>query len=82
MPKHTIDSEDAAKAYEKFIASLLKLSGENHEKAQLDAQTVMQLEKTLSDVSLEAQELYDIDKTYNMFSVEELKIILNLIYNF
>ena len=72
LPKHTIDSEDAAKAYEKFIASLLELSGESKEKAQLDAKEITKLEKILSDSSLEAQELYDIDKTYNMFSVEEL----------
>ena len=79
LSKHTIDSEDAKKAYEKFITRLLELSGENNEKAQLDAKEITKLEKILSDFSLEAQELYDIDKTYNMFNIEELsKLYPNL----
>ena len=79
LRKHTIDSEDAQKAYEKFITRLLELSGENPEKAQFDAKEITKLEKILSDSSLEAQELYDIDKTYNMFNVEELsKLYPNL----
>ncbi|MBO6126808.1 MAG: M13 family metallopeptidase [Clostridia bacterium] len=72
LRKHTIDSEDAQKAYEKFITRLLELSGESKEKAQLDAKEITKLEKILSDSTLEAQELYDIDKTYNMFNIEEL----------
>ncbi len=79
LSKHTIDSEDAKKAYEKLITRLLELSGENNEKAQLDAKEITKLEKILSDFSLEAQELYDIDKTYNMFNIEELsKLYPNL----
>lgn len=72
LRKHTIDSEDAQKACEKFVTKLLELSGENPEKAQIDAKEIVKLEKILSDASLEAQELYDIDKTYNIFSIEEL----------
>ena len=72
LRKHTIDSEDAQKACEKFVTKLLELSGENPEKSQLDAKEIVKLEKILSDSSLEAQELYDIDKTYNIFSIEEL----------
>lgn len=67
LRKYTIDSEDAQKAYEKFITRLLELSGESPEKAKLDAKEITKLEKILSDSSLEAQELYDIDKTYNIF---------------
>ena len=79
LRKHTIDSEDAQKAYEKFITRLLELSGENSEKAQIDAKEITKLEKILSDSSLETQELYDIDKTYNVFSIEELnKLYPNL----
>lgn len=79
LRKHTIDSEINTKAYEKFITRLLELSGESPERAQLDAKEITKLEKILSDSSLEAQELYDIDKTYNIFSIEELsKLYPNL----
>ncbi|MDO4199739.1 MAG: M13 family metallopeptidase, partial [Clostridia bacterium] len=79
LPKHTIDSEQAYTAYTRFIKRILELSGENTEQAENDAINVAKLEKELSESSLEQNELYDVDKTYNTFSLEEInKLYPNL----
>lgn len=72
FPKHTIDSEQASTAYKECVKKLLELSGENSEQADIDALNTVKLEKDIAEASLEQNELYDVDKTYNTFSVDEL----------
>ncbi len=69
---YTDEYKDQAKAYEDYLASLLTLAGQDQLTAQKNASELLAFEAELSKVTLEPQEKYDIDKTYNMYSVKEL----------
>ncbi len=59
-------------AYIKYIKNILTLGGEDESTAEKDAQAFYEFEKKLSAVSMETQEYGDVDKTYNVFTFDEL----------
>lgn len=71
------ESEVQKKAYLKYISSFLTLCGEAKEEAQKNAQDFFAFEKQLSDASLTIAEQYDPGKTYNIYTLNELKKIFS-----
>ena len=59
-------------AFVKYVATLLKLCGESEEEAAKSASDFFDFQKQLSDVSLTVAEQYDLEKTYNIYTLEEL----------
>ncbi|MDD3363748.1 MAG: M13 family metallopeptidase [Syntrophomonas sp.] len=70
--KDMYTSSDKQKACIKFIAGLLTLSGENEAIAQTEAEKIFTLEKELSANSLDPEEYYDSEKTYNIYTMDQL----------
>lgn len=62
-------------AYLKYITTLLTLCGEDRAKAEADANEYFEFEKRISDASLTVAEQYDIENTYNIYTLEELKAL-------
>lgn len=56
----------------RFITQLLTLSGEDEAAARSIAEKLFALEKELSENSLDPEEYYDIEKTYNVYTMEQL----------
>lgn len=67
------------KAYLKYISTLLTLCGEDKENAEKDTLNFFNFEKLLSDASLTIAEQYDLEKTYNIYSLDELKQIFKTV---
>ncbi|MBQ7264876.1 MAG: S-layer homology domain-containing protein [Firmicutes bacterium] len=59
-------------AYRKYVKKLLMLCGESEEQAQRDVDYNFEFEKRLAENSLEPQEYYDAEKTYNIYTLEEI----------
>ncbi len=72
-------AETQKNAYMKYIKTLLTLCGEDNETALANAQAFFDFEKQLSDSSLTIAEQYDLEKTYNIYSLEELKQIFSAV---
>lgn len=64
---------DKQLAYIDYIETLLTLGGDEASKAHTDAQAYYDMEKTLSAKQMDPQEYGDIDKTYNLRTVEQLQ---------
>lgn len=76
---YTGEANEQKQAYLKYIATLLTLCGETEEQAKADAEDFFAFEKQVSDASLTIAEQYDIEKTYNLYTLEELaKIFPNV----
>lgn len=69
------ESEIQKNAYLKYITTLLTLCGEDDETAARNAQAFFEFEKQLSSASLTPAEQYDLEKTYNIYSLDELQEI-------
>ncbi len=74
LDKHLYDAGQTEKtdAYLTYIAKLLTLAGEDAQTASKDAEKLFALEKDLAAVTLEPQEKYDINKTYNLYKTKNL----------
>ena len=66
-------------AYIKYIKTLLTLCGEGDEAASAKAQKFFDFEKQLSDAALTIAEQKDLEETYNIYSLEELKEIFSTV---
>ncbi len=62
-------------AYIKYLCTMLKLCGYDETTAQSDAERLWQMEKTLSSACLDRQEYSDVDKTYNVYTMDDLKAL-------
>ncbi len=71
------EAEIQKDAYIKYIEALLVLCGENEEEAQRDAENMFEFEKQLSDASLSLAEQYDLEKTYNVYTLDQLQDIFS-----
>ena len=76
-PIYNGEAETQKNAYLKYLVALLTLCGEDAESAAEDAQAFFAFEKQLSDASLTIAEQYDLEKTYNIYSLDELKDIFS-----
>lgn len=65
-------TEQQYNSYIKYIKSIIMAGGENEETAENDAKTFYNFEKRLSKATLEPQDYSDVDKTYNIFTYDEL----------
>ena len=65
--------EPQRQAYLTHIANMLSLIGENSVQAAADAKTILEIEMALAKVALSPTEARDVDKTYNKFTLAELR---------
>lgn len=72
-------AEQQRKAYLKYLTTIMKLCGEDEKTAAEDAQTYFSFEKALSEASMDPEEMYDIEKTYNIYSMNELEKIFSTV---
>lgn len=70
--KDVYTSLDKQAAGKRFITRLLTLSGEDEATAQTEAEELFAMEKELSASSLDPEEYYDSEKTYNLYTLEQL----------
>ncbi len=75
LAKQVYEGQDALqkRAYLNYVTTVLALCGETQAEAEKSAQAYFDFEKQLSDASLSIAEQYDLEKTYNLYSFEDLK---------
>ncbi len=66
-------SPDKRDACIRYISRLLTLAGEDEATVQSVSKKIFDMEKELSENSLDPEEYYDVDKTYNVYSLEQLE---------
>jgi putative endopeptidase len=71
--KDFYSSPDKRDACMRYISRLLTLSGEDEATVQSVSKKIFAMEKELSENSLDPEEYYDIDKTYNVYTLEQLE---------
>ncbi len=64
--------DNKKQAYLKFAASLFTLIGYSEADAEAAADTVFDLETQIAEASLSLIDTYDINKTYNIYSLDEI----------
>ncbi len=69
------DSGAKKEAYIKYIRTILTLCGYDEAAAQSDAERFWEMEKTISPAALDREEYGDIDKTYNVYTMDELRAL-------
>ena len=62
-------------AYLTFLTKLFALCGEEETAARADAQRVYDMEKAVSEASLDPQDMGNVDLIYNLYTMEELKAL-------
>ena len=72
---YATDSGTQKDAYLTYIQTLFQLGGADAESAAADAARVWAMEKELSTHALDRQEYSDVDKTYNVYTMEQLKAL-------
>lgn len=72
-------AEQQKDAYLKYAATLLTLCGEEEETAAKHAQAFFDFEKQISDASLPIADQYDLSKTYNIYTLDQLKAIFSAV---
>ncbi|MGM9552168.1 MAG: M13-type metalloendopeptidase [Clostridia bacterium] len=65
--------EPQKKAYLKYIKTLFMLCGSTEEEAAKAADMVFDYETKVAEASYSVEEIYDAEKTYNIYTLEELK---------
>lgn len=65
--------EPQKKAYLKYIKTLFMLCGSTEEEAAKAADMVFDYETKVAEASYSVEEIYDVEKTYNIYTLEELK---------
>ncbi len=68
-------NENQKAASLKYAASLLKLIGYSEAEAEAAADRVFDIEKQVAEASLSLTDTYDINKTYNIYSLDEISAL-------
>ena len=68
-------TEKQTEAYLKYIRTLFILSGETEENADIMAHSCYEFEKTLSVSMMNPEDYSNVDKVYNLFTMQEIKDI-------
>ncbi len=66
-------SEAQKQAYETYLETLFTLSGQSREEAAQAAALIWQTDTALAAASLTTQELADVDKTYHIYTMDQLQ---------
>lgn len=64
---------EQAESYLRYLKTLFVLGGEPEEKAENLAQMSFDFEKVLSEASMSQEDYADVDKIYNIFSMQEIR---------
>lgn len=72
---YAADSGSQKEAYLTYIRTLFELGDADAESAAADAQRVWNLEKELSSHALDTQDASDVEKIYNIYTMDELKAL-------
>lgn len=77
LPKavYQMDGGTQKDAYIKLLTSLCRIAGMTQEQAEEDAQLYYELEKTLAETMLDPQDYGDVDKIYNLYTMDELQAV-------
>lgn len=59
-------------AYMNYIKAMFTLAGDSEADAERNAQTVWDIDSVLSGAALKPEEYYDVSKTYNIYSLQQL----------
>lgn len=70
---YTAGTESQTTAYLTYLTALLELGGMETEEAQRQVQSYYELEKTLAAAKLSPQDQMDVDKIYNLYTMDQLK---------
>lgn len=70
---YTGATDSQKSAYLTYVATLLQLGGASAADAKKQAQQIWELESSVAAKSLTNQELYDVDKTYNLYTMTQLQ---------
>ena len=75
LPKdiYMSDNAEQIKAYKDYLTENLVLSGETKESAQKHSEAYFDFEKQLAESMLDTQDNADVDKIYNLYTLEELQ---------
>ena len=75
LPKdiYMSDNAEQIKAYKDYLTENLVLSGESEENAQKHSEAYFDFEKQLAESMLDTQDNADVDKIYNLYTLEELQ---------
>lgn len=75
LPKEAYTSDDESKTepYIDYIKTLFTLCGETESEAQKMANSVVDFERLLSENSLNTEEYGNVDKIYNVFTMQEIR---------
>lgn len=73
LPKEAYADADKTAIYKRYLTNLLTYAGEAEDAAQKQADLVIALETDIANNKLTVQEQYDVDKTFNPYTVEELQ---------
>ena len=66
-------SETQKQAYKTYLETLFTLSGQSKEEAARAADLIWQTDPALAAASLTTQELADVDKTYHIYTMDQLR---------
>lgn len=72
---YAADSGAQKDAYLKYLTTLLTLGGFSAEDAAKNAEAFYQLERIISAASMDIQDYANVDKTYNLMTMKELKAL-------
>ena len=72
---YAADGGNQKDAYLTYVQTLFELGGADTESAAADAQRVWEMEKELSTHALDQQDKGNVDKTYNVYTMDELKAL-------
>ena len=75
LPKDTYQNgtEDQIDSYIKYMKTLFVLSGETEEDAEKMADSCFEMEKELSAYMMNTEDSGDVDKIYNVFTMQEIR---------
>lgn len=66
-------AETQKQAYEAYLETLFTLSGQSQEEAAREAALIWETDSALAEASLTTQELADVDKTYHIYTMDQLQ---------
>lgn len=72
---YTNGTQAQTDAYMTYLTTLAKLGGADEADAQRQAENLYELEKTLAAAMLNPQEQNDVDKIYNLYTMDELQTL-------
>lgn len=75
LPKeiYASDNKEQVNVYKDYLAKILVLGGETEENAQKDSEEYFNFEKKLAESMLDTQDNNDVDKIYNIYTLDELQ---------